>query len=51
MRSGPALAARGVTTDTVLGARPNDPFATVFHGILRAGRAPTRCTRLRDPDK
>ncbi|HWI31367.1 MAG TPA: AMP-binding protein [Microbacterium sp.] len=43
-----ALAARGVTTDTVLGLLcPNVPaFATVFHGILRAGATVTTINSL-----
>lgn len=43
-----ALAARGVDTDTVLGLLcPNVPaFATVFHGILRAGATVTTINSL-----
>ncbi|MFC7925204.1 AMP-binding protein [Microbacterium laevaniformans] len=43
-----ALAARGVGTDTVLGLLcPNVPaFATVFHGILRAGATVTTINSL-----
>lgn len=43
-----ALAARGVTTGTVLGLLcPNIPaFATVFHGILRAGATVTTINSL-----
>jgi acyl-CoA synthetase (AMP-forming)/AMP-acid ligase II len=43
-----ALAARGVTTDTVVGLLcPNVPaFATVFHGILRAGATVTTINSL-----
>ncbi|AXA95304.1 AMP-binding protein [Microbacterium sp. PM5] len=43
-----ALAARGVGTDTVLGLLcPNAPaFATVFHGILRAGATVTTINSL-----
>ncbi|WP_424446204.1 AMP-binding protein [Microbacterium sp. CH-015] len=46
-----ALAARGVTTDTVLGVLcPNVPaFATVFHGILRAGATVTTINSLYTP--
>jgi acyl-CoA synthetase (AMP-forming)/AMP-acid ligase II len=43
-----ALAARGVGTDTVIGLLcPNVPaFATVFHGILRAGAVVTTVNSL-----
>ena len=43
-----ALAARGVGTETVLGLLcPNVPaFATVFHGILRAGAIVTTINSL-----
>lgn len=46
-----ALAARGVDTDTVLGLLcPNIPaFATVFHGILRAGAIVTTINSLYTP--
>src|SRR5829696_7692897 len=46
-----ALAARGVGTDTVLGLLcPNVPaFATVFHGILRAGATVTTVNSLYTP--
>ncbi|MBU4465239.1 MAG: AMP-binding protein, partial [Actinobacteria bacterium] len=46
-----ALAARGVDTDTVLGMLcPNVPaFATVFHGILRAGATVTTLNSLYTP--
>lgn len=46
-----ALAARGVTTETVLGLLcPNVPaFATVFHGILRAGATVTTINSLYTP--
>ena len=46
-----ALAARGVGTETVLGLLcPNIPaFATVFHGILRAGAVVTTINSLYTP--
>jgi len=46
-----ALAARGVTTGTVLGLLcPNVPaFATVFHGILRAGATVTTINSMYTP--
>ncbi|MBN9169777.1 MAG: AMP-binding protein, partial [Microbacterium sp.] len=46
-----ALAARGVETGTVVGLLcPNVPaFATVFHGILRAGATVTTINSLYTP--
>ncbi|WP_040167618.1 AMP-binding protein [Microbacterium gorillae] len=48
-----ALAARGVTTDTVVGLlSPNVPaFATVFHGALRAGATVTTINALYTADE
>lgn len=48
-----ALAARGVTVGTTVGVLcPNIPaFATVFHGILRAGATATTINSLYTPDE